>query len=141
DIGWKGSQLTATFLFYDLINGTAASDSQIVFRGTANPPDRSTESTLRLSFTNRLNLQRVFLPEIRIQKRCPWNFPATLSQRQEALNGATEGRFSKFYRCGYSADQPGGVGNLNGSTPYTTCDFSRTQCQQRGMFDVDNAQH
>jgi hypothetical protein len=138
NIGWKGSALVATFLFFDLTNQVVASDSQVVFRGIANPPDQSTESTLRLSFTNTLNLQRVFLPEVRIQKLCPWNFPSRAAQRQEAVNGGTQGAFSPFYRCGYSADQSGGVGNMNGSTPYTTCDYSRTQCQQRGMFDKDN---
>src|SRR5581483_1780643 len=59
-VGWKGSSLVVTFLFFDLLNQAAASDSQVVFRGIANPPDQSTESTLRLSFTNTLNLQRVF---------------------------------------------------------------------------------
>ena len=120
------------------MNQVAASDSQVVFRGIANPPDQSTESTLRLSFTNTLNLQRVFLPEIRIQKRCPWNFPTTSAQRLEAVNGGGKGIFSPFYRCGYSADQTGGVGNLNGSDPYTSCDYTRAQCQQRGMFDTDS---
>ena len=138
DIGWKGSKLVVTFLFFDLTNQVVASDSQVVFRGIANPPDQSTESALRLSFTNTLNLQRVFLPEVHIQKLCPWNFPSTAAQRQEAVNGGTEGAFSPFYRCGYSADQSGGVGNMNGSAPYTSCDYSRTQCQQRGMFDQDN---
>jgi hypothetical protein len=138
NVGWKGSQLTVTFLFFDLKNGVAASDSQIVFRGIANPPDESTESTLRLSFTTRLNLQRVFLPEIRIQKRCPWAFPATATQRQEAVSGGTQGQFSAFYSCGYSADQTGGVGNLNAGAAYTTCDYSRGQCIQRGMFDRDS---
>jgi hypothetical protein len=139
NIGWKGSTLVVTFLFFDLTNQVVASDSQVVFRGIANPPDQSTESTLRLSFTNTLNLQRVFLPEVRIQRLCPWNFPGTASQRQEAVSGGTEGIFSPFYRCGYSADQSGGVGNLNAGAPYTTCDFSRAQCQQRGMFDTDSA--
>jgi hypothetical protein len=138
EVGWKGSGLVVTFLFYDLINQVVASDSQIVFRGIANPPDQSTESTLRLSFTNRLNLQRVYLPDVHIQKLCPWNFPATASQRQEAVSGGTLGEFSLFYRCGYSADQSGGVGNMNAGAPYTTCDYSRTQCQQRGMFNVDD---
>jgi hypothetical protein len=138
NIGWKGSQVTAKFLFFDLKNSVAASDSTIVFRGTGNPPDESTESTLRLTFTNRLNLQRVFLPEIQVQKRCPWTFPATASQRLEAVNGGAKGEFSAFYRCGYSADQTGGVGNLNGATPFTSCDFTRAQCQQRGMFDTDS---
>ena len=54
NVGWKGSQLTVTFLFFDLINAVAASNSQVVFRGIASPPDESTESTLRLSFTTRI---------------------------------------------------------------------------------------
>ena len=139
DIGWKGSQLVATFLFFDLTNEVVASNSQVVFRGIANPPDQSTESTLRLSFTNTLNLQRVFLPAVRIQKTCPWNFPSTAAQRQQAVSGGTLGIFSPFYQCGYSPDQTGGVGNMNAGVPYTTCDYSRTQCQQRGMFDTDSA--
>jgi hypothetical protein len=138
NIGWKGSALVVAFLFFDLTNQVVVSDSQVVFRGIANPPDQSTESTLRLSFTNTLNLQRVFLPAIRIQKTCPWNFPSTAAQRQAAVSGGTEGVFSPFYQCGYSADQPGGVGNMNAGAPYTTCDYSRAQCQQRGMFDRDN---
>jgi Putative phage tail protein len=138
NIGWKGSALAVTFLFFDLTNQVVASDSQVVFRGIANPPDQSTGSTLRLSFTNTLNLQRVFLPEVRIQKRCPWNFPTSAAQRAEAVSGGTEGAFSPFYRCGYSPDQPGGVGNMNAGAPYTSCDYSRGQCQQRGMFDEDN---
>jgi hypothetical protein len=139
NIGWKGAQLTVTFLFFDLINAVVASDSLIAFRGIANSPDQSTESSLRLSFTNRLNLQRVYLPEMSIQKRCPWTFPATAAQRLEAVNGGAPGEFSAFYRCGYSAGQTGGVGNLNSGAAYTTCDFTRTQCQQRGMFDRDSA--
>jgi len=138
NIGWKGSGLVATFLFFDLTNQVVASNSQVVFRGIANPPDQSTESTLRLSFTNTLNLQRVFLPAIRIQKLCPWNFPSTAAQRQEAVSGGTQGVLSPFYQCGYSADRSGGVGNLNAGAPYTTCDYSRTQCVQRGMFSKDN---
>src|ERR1700722_1490757 len=137
DVGWKGSRLAVTFLFFDLTSQVVASDSQVVFRGIANPPDQSTESTLRLSFTNTLNLQRVFVPEVRIQKLCPWNFPGTAAQRQEGVSGGKKGAFSPFYRWGYLADQTGGVGNLNAGAPYTTCDYSRTQCQQRGMFDTD----
>src|SRR5208282_3003262 len=48
DVGWKGSGLVVTFLFFDLINQVVASDSQVVFRGIANSPEQSTESTLRL---------------------------------------------------------------------------------------------
>ena len=137
NVGWKSAQLVVTFLFFDLKAGVAASDMQVVFRGVANPPDQITDAEVRLTFANRLNLQRVYLPDTRIQKRCPWSFPSTVAQRQEAMGGGSKGQFSRFYRCGYSADQPGGVGTSNGSAPYTTCDYSRAQCQQRGMFNVD----
>ncbi|MGH9674827.1 MAG: phage tail protein, partial [Bryobacteraceae bacterium] len=42
-----------------------------------------------------------------------------------------------FYRCGYSAGESGGAGNQNSGTPFTTCDYTRAQCEQRGMFATD----
>jgi hypothetical protein len=138
NVGWKGAQLIVTFLFYDLKNNVPASDTQVVFRGVANAPDQSTETSMRLSFTNRLNLQRVYLPDITIQRRCPWTFPSTAIQREEAVAGGSKGQFSPFYRCGYSADQTGGAGTLSATGPYTSCDYSRAQCQQRGMFSTDS---
>src|ERR1700681_4484826 len=86
NIGWKGARLTVQFLFFDLRNHEPESESLVVFRGVANPPEETTESTLRLSFTNRLNLQRIYLPEVQIQKRCPWTFPGTSAQITEALD-------------------------------------------------------
>jgi len=139
NVGWKGSQLTIRFLFFDLMAGTPLCDAAVVFRGTANAPDESTESTLKLSFASRLTLQRIYLPETRVQKRCPWTFPATSSQRAEALNGGVKGHWSPFYNCGYSADQTGGVGNLNSGSAFTSCDYSRSQCVQRGMFSTDSS--
>jgi hypothetical protein len=88
NIGWKGSNLVVTFLFFDLTNQVVASNSQVVFRGIANPPDQSTESTLRLSFTNTLNLQRVFLPAVRIQK----TVPVELSKHRGAAAGGGQRR-------------------------------------------------
>jgi Putative phage tail protein len=139
NIGWKGARLTVQFLFFDLRNHVPESESLVVFRGVANPPEETTESTLRLSFTNRLNLQRIYLPDVSIQKRCPWTFPATLVQLTEALDGGPRGKFSPFYRCGYSAGVSGGVGNLNAGAAFTTCDYTKPQCQQRGMFDQDDS--
>jgi hypothetical protein len=138
-IGWKGARVTVTFLFFNLANSTPASDSRVVFRGIANAPDESTETGLKLTFTNRLNLQRIYLPETHVEKRCPWTFPSDASQRNEALTGTVSGKFSGVYRCGYSADVAGGVGNLNGAVPFTTCDYTRVQCVDRGMFSKDAA--
>ncbi len=137
--GWKGARVTVRFLFYDLKNGAPATETTVVFRGVAGPPERITEPVAVIPASNRMNLQRALLPEVRIQKRCPWKFPSTEAQREEAASGGARGRWSPFYRCGYSAGVAGGVGNLDGATPFTTCDYTRAQCEARGMFDRDGA--
>jgi hypothetical protein len=138
-IGFKGAQLTVYFAFADLQSLTITTESTVLFRGLAGDPDEIAEDTLKLSFKNRLSLQRIPVPDVRIQRSCPWNFPSTAEQRTEAKAGGTPGRYSRFYRCGYSADVPGGVGNLNGGKAFTSCDLSRAQCQERGMFDTDSS--
>jgi len=140
-IGFKGSQLTAYFAFADLPSLTVTSESTVLFRGIAGDPDQIGEDFLTLSFTNKLSLQRIPVPDARIQRSCPWTFPSTLAQRTEALTGGDSGRFSRFYRCGYSADIAGGVGNLNDGQAFTSCDYSRTQCLRNGMFNADSSAH
>jgi len=136
--GWKGSKVTIRFVFFDLKQKQAASEATVLFRGTAEPPEEITEATFRLTATNRLNLQRHFLPEVRVERRCPWKFPATGAQREEGVYGGEGGKYSPFFRCGYSAGVSGGAGNLNGSEPYASCDHTRAQCEQRGMFRQDS---
>ena len=131
-IGFKGSQLTVYFAFADLPSATITTESTVLFRGIAGDPDEIAEDSLTLTFTNKLSLQRIPIPEVRIQRSCPWNFPASLGQRTEAKDGGGSGRYSRFYRCGYSADISGGVGNLSGGVAYTSCDKSRAACQARG---------
>ncbi|MBV8573062.1 MAG: phage tail protein [Acidobacteriaceae bacterium] len=137
EIGLKGTQLTVYFAFADLPSGTITTESTTLFRGVAGDPDEITEDALTLTFTNKLSLQRIPLPEVRIQRSCAWNFPASPDQRAEALNGGSLGRYSRYYRCGYSADVAGGVGNLSSGQAFTSCDYSRTQCIERGMFSRD----
>jgi hypothetical protein len=140
ETGFKGAQVTIQFLFFDLVANAAASEARVVFRGVANPADEITESAFKVTFNNRLSLQRIVLPEVQILRRCPWMFPSTLAQRQEALDGGSKGKYSALYKCGYSADLTGGVGTLDashGDAPFTSCDFTRGSCVQRGMFDVD----
>ncbi|MDX2153229.1 MAG: phage tail protein [Bryobacteraceae bacterium] len=135
--GLKGAKLTVRFTFYDVGTDAAACDPITLFRGVANSPDNVTEKELRITFSNRLSLQRSLLPDVRIQRRCPWLFPRDATQRAEATTGGADGKYGYFYRCGYSADQPDGVGNLNNGSAFTSCDYSRTQCEQRGMFSSD----
>jgi hypothetical protein len=137
--GFKGARLTVRFVFFNLTTGEAASAPLVLFQGIGNAAEELTESTARLTFLNRLVASRVLLPEVRIQKRCPWTFPANAEQRQMALTGGNRGKLSPLYRCGYSADQPGGVGSLNAGQPYTSCDYTRESCEARGMFDTDSS--
>ncbi len=137
--GFKGSQLTVYFAFADLPSLTITTESTVLFRGIAGDPDEIAEDSLSLSFANKLSLQRIPVPEVRVQRSCPWNFPGTAGQRTEAKDGGANGKYSRFYRCGYSADVQGGAGNLNSGAAFTSCDKSRGQCQQRGMFDSDTA--
>lgn len=133
-VGWKGATLTVTFLFYNLLAGAATSNAAVLFQGIVNPPDQSTESLFQLSAVNWMSMQNVLLPPVRIQRRCPWLFPSTAQQRQEAVSGGSIGQYSLFYPCGYSPDQPGGVGAMVGGAPYTSCAYTRLDCEARGMF-------
>src|SRR5450755_832130 len=137
EIGFKGAQLTVFFAFADLSSSTITTESTVLFQGIAGDPDEIAEDSLRLTFTNRLSLQRIPIPEVRVQRSCPWSFPTTVAQRTEALTGGANGRYSRFYRCGYSADLQNGCGTRNSGAAFTSCDGSRTQCQQRGMFNID----
>src|SRR5262249_13089512 len=133
-IGWKGARLTVSFVFYDLRQNQPASEISVIFQGICNPPDEIKEGAFRITASNRMNLQRLLLPQVRIQRRCPWEFPTSQQQRVEALDGGVNGKYSRYYKCGYSAGESGGVGSLNSGAPFTSCAYTRTDCEQRGMF-------
>jgi hypothetical protein len=135
-VGWKGAKLTARFVFFDLKSGQAASESSVVFRGTANPPEEITEATFRLAAVNRMSMQRVLLPQVRIQRRCPWEFPANTEQREEGKHGGTRGRYSRFFRCGYSAGCADGTGNLDGAAAPFGVIRMALYCIQESPFAV-----
>src|SRR5262249_12430104 len=139
--GWKGARVTIRFLFFKLKEGAPETETMVLFKGVANPPDEITESTLRITAINRMSMQRVLLPPIRVERRCPWDFPASHDQRQEAVTGGDEGIYSRFFRCGYSPDINLGTGNLNSGAPFTSCNFTRADCEARGMFRQDNSQN
>lgn len=136
--GWKHAKLTAWFCFVDLESGQNVTDPEAVYCGVANPPEEMTESRLKLGFNNRLNLERLSLPSLRVQPRCPWAFPGSEAQQIEAIDGGERGTYSAFYGCGYSAGLPEGRGNRNGTSAYTACGRTKSDCQARGMFSEDN---
>src|ERR1022692_346457 len=132
--GWKGARLTAGLVFYDLRNGAPLTDRSVIFQGICNPPDEILEATFRITATNRMNLQRLLMPQVRIQRRCPWEFPSDAAQRTEAVDGGASGKYSRYYRCGYSPGVTNGTGTLNGSVAFTGCGYTRSDCQARGML-------
>ncbi len=131
--GWKGARLKVGFVFYDLRNGAALTDLATIFQGVCSSPDEIREATFRITATNRMNMQRLLLPQVRIQRRCPWDFPGTEAQRAEAVDGGVAGKYSRFFKCGYSAGIPGATGNLDGGVPFVNCGYTRGDCQARGM--------
>lgn len=137
--GFKGARLVVSSIFVDTSTGQGTTDAIVVFRGLVNPPEQITENTFRLSAMNRMSMQRTQLPEVSVQRLCPWRFPATAEQRANGADGSAENKYSFFHRCGYSADQPSGVGNLNGGAAFTSCGLTRSDCAQRGMFSSDSA--
>ena len=139
EIGFKGALLLVSSVFVNTTTGLATTDTVVVFRGLVNPPDLITESTFRLSAMNRMSMQRTQLPEVAVQRLCPWRFPTTAEQRAEGADGSPQNKYSFFYRCGYSADQPGGVGNLNAGVAYTSCALTRADCTLHGMFTSDSS--
>lgn len=135
--GWKGAKLLARFAFYDLVTDELVTAPTAVYMGIADPPVEMTESRMVLTFRSRLEFSRSLLPQVRVQTRCPWLFPRNPAERQLAVDGGEQQKYSPFYRCGYSADVEGGVGNLDGDEPFGDCDGTRRSCEQRGMFDRD----
>ncbi len=136
----KGCQLLVRFAFLDPESAQVMATPQAVFTGIGDAPEQLTTTRAKLNFTSRFSLQRLALPQVRIQENCPWAFPQTQAQRVEAVSGGTQGLYSRFYACGYSADQQGGCGNLQSAgTAYASCDGSKTQCVARGMWSADVA--
>ena len=138
---WKGAEITIRFVLYDLESDLAACDPVVMLRGSVNSPDEVDYQSIRLSIVNRLGAHRAHLPNLRIQKRCVWLFPRTSEERAEAALAGGQARYSAFHGCGYSADVEGGAGNLGPSGPFTSCNYTKTDCIERGMYDRDFQQN
>lgn len=126
--GFKGATVEARFVFWSADTSTFSSDSVLRFSGICGPAN-SNESTLEITATSKLALQRTMLPVIAIQRRCPNNFPSTAAERADGANNPD----SPFWACGYSPDvSVTGVGNYqSGSTPYTSCAYTKEACIAR----------
>jgi hypothetical protein len=121
--GWRGASVVLTVILWDVVANAYSTDAyQITFIG-GNPQCNDAQGTISIDVTSATNFTRLKVPSVGIEYRCPWDFPTTAAQRFSALNDPT----SPYYQCGYSPDQPGGIGNYqSGTTPFTTCDYTRS---------------
>lgn len=134
--GFKGAVLRLYFIFWDADSATFSTDFITKFIGVCDPAETD-DTTLEVTATSLTLLTKRLLPVVPIQRRCPWPFPSTAAERQDGADN--EDAF--FYECGYSPDATGlnARGNLNGTVPFTDCQFTREACEARGMFKQDSA--
>lgn len=96
--GFKGATVSAYLFFYDLNTGEFSTNYETKFVGICNDAS-STAMMLQVSATTKTNLQKVQVPQVRIQRQCPWINPTTTAQRAEASS-----EDSDFYECGETRD-------------------------------------
>ena len=138
-IGFRGAVLNIRFVFWNVGTGSFSSDSVVYGPFLCSAASNVDDTSLTIPAGSKLNMEQIQAPFIHIQQTCPWSFPATAAQR---LDGATN-ELSDFWQCGYSPDvspSQGGCGNYqSGSTPYTTCGYTKGDCVNRGMYTKDSA--
>lgn len=122
-----------------VLNGTNVETKTVLLTGLLDTVSELDGKSARLNVLSRLSSIRANFPPMRIQRQCSWAFPSTSEERDLALSSGEDGRYAPVFRCGYSPDKAGGVGNLDGTSPFTSCDYTRKNCEQRGMFSKDNA--
>lgn len=114
--GFAGATLELVFIFWDAGTATFSSDSILKFSGICDGGECEFE-TITVNASNLLNLQRKQLPNVLIQRRCPWLNPVTTAQRATA-----DDPDSPYFRCGETN---------NAATP---CSYTKATCTRLTRF-------
>jgi hypothetical protein len=135
--GFGGAQMLLRFIAWDAGTDTYSSDCYFPFVGTCSQPSGS-DTDLQVSAVSLINMTGTKFPPLVVQRLCPNQFPATAAQRQDGADNID----SWYYPCGYSPDAAGGnaCGNCeSGTTPFTSCGYTKADCVARGMYTADSA--
>lgn len=140
DKGFLGSIITLTYVHWSVNTNQFTSDSRLVFSGICDLPDIQ-EDTITIRANSKTNFTKQKIPNVAIQRTCPWQFPQDKDERIIAAVTGVSGLNINLFRCGYSpdivdADVVSGTassrGNYaTGTTPFTECGYTRSDCMQR----------
>jgi len=122
-----------------VLNASTVESKTVLLTGLLDTVSELDGKSARLNVLSRLSSIRANFPPMRIQRQCSWAFPSNSDERDLALSSGEDGRYTPVFRCGYSPDKAGGVGNFDGTLSFTSCDYTRNSCEQRGMFSKDSA--
>jgi hypothetical protein len=125
-------------VFAAVLEDGLAQTSTVLMTGLLDTVQSVSDEVVSIRILNRLSAVRSQFPPLRIQKQCAWTFPKNQAEREQSISLGEDGRYSGLFRCGYSPDIPGGVGNLDNGVPFTSCGYTRQDCQARGMFSSDS---
>ncbi len=125
-------------VFATVMENGVGQTSTVLMSGLLDTMRSVSDEAVSIRILNRLSAVRSQFPPLRSQKQCAWTFPKNQAERELSISLGEEGRYSGLFRCGYSPDVPGGVGNLNDGSPFTSCSYTRRDCQTRGMFSADS---
>lgn len=132
-VGFKGATLKMYSTMWDAGDRTTGafssnSPTPIKFIGKCSSATDMSDDSFTLVATSLMGMSQTQMPPLRVQPKCSWTFPPTAAARAEAVD---EDSASIFKECGYSFGEVGGVGNSNGGSAFTFCDYSFEACVAR----------
>ena len=126
------------FIFWNVGQNDFSNDYRTIFVGRCDPA-KVNGRLLSVRAVSRLNMNQAYLPNVRIQKRCPWIYPdttgmstaETAARHQEAADDPS----SQYWLCGYSYKATGANARGNPipatTNPYPSCNYTQAACIER----------
>jgi hypothetical protein len=136
--GFKGAKMTVQFIFCDFgetVGGNRvasfSTDYMIAFVGVCSTATIESDEEISVLAVSKMNMKKIMLPTIRIQKRCPWLLPQLDDEFRQV-----ERLDSPFYPCGYDPNNLGGGGGRGNPGPH--CNYTKEGCVTLGMYTFDS---